>query len=259
MNADPNLTNVSLEDVLEPEPEPRHSFFHSARTRLMAGVSIIAPIWITGFVLYKLFDWADGFSRPLVKPFATYFGNPDWYYSGVGFVITIVILYAVGTVVTNVLGRRVWAEAREALERLPLVRTIYSPIRQLMETMTSTTGGGFKKVVLFEYPRRGTWTLGFLAGDVPFEDGRPPAHSIFIPTAPNPTTGFMLIVLPEDIRQTTLTVEAAFQMIVSAGVAVPLALRLPVDVSNSGIVPADKIRASTEPPVKSSPDATAAS
>ena len=198
----------------------------------MAGVSIIAPLWITGFVLWKLFGWADGFSRPLVKPFATYFGNPDWYYSGIGFIITILILYGVGTVVTNVLGRRLWADAREAIERLSLVRTIYSPVRQLLETMTSPTGAGFKKVVLFEYPRRGTWTLGFLAGDVPFKDDRAPAHSIFIPTAPNPTTGFMLIVPPEDIEHTSLTVEAAFQMIISAGVAVPLALRLPKGVAD---------------------------
>jgi uncharacterized membrane protein len=100
-----------------------------------------------------------------------------------------------------------------------------------METMTSPDSAGFKQVVLFQYPRKGLWTLGFLAGDVPFEDDRPPAHSIFVPTAPNPTTGFMLIVPREEIRPTKLTTEAAFQMIVSAGVAVPLTLRLPAEVA----------------------------
>ena len=256
MNSDPNATDKTPNEA---QAEPPPSVFR-VRTRLMAGVSIIAPLWITGFVLWKLFDWADGFSRPLVKPFAAFFGNPDWYYSGIGFAITIVILYGVGTVVTNVLGRRLWAEAREAIERLPLVRTIYSPVRQLMETMTSPTGAGFKKVVLFEYPRRGTWTLGFLAGDVPFTDDRPPAHSIFIPTAPNPTTGFMLLVQPEDIRHTDLTVEAAFQMIVSAGVAEPLALRLPASVSLSEqVVSADSIHLSQDHDAPMSGDASAAS
>ncbi len=127
------------------------------------------------------------------------------------------------------------------LSELPIVSTIYSPVRKLMETMTSPDSGGFKQVVLFEYPRKGLWTLGFLAGDVPFEDSRPPAHSIFVPTAPNPTTGFMLIVPREETRPTTLTVEAAFQMIVSAGVAVPLTLRLPTDIdagSNEDTPPA---------------------
>ena len=260
MTPDPDVQESSIDDIRP--PEHRHGFFHRVRTRLMAGVTIIAPLWITGFVLWKLFDWADGFSRPLVKPFAAYFGNPDWYYSGIGFIITIVILYGVGTVVTNVLGRRLWADAREAIESLPLVRTIYSPVRQLLETMTSPTGAGFKKVVLFEYPRRGTWTLGFLAGDVPFDYDRPPAHSIFVPTAPNPTTGFMLIVPREDIKHTDLSVEAAFQMIVSAGVAVPLALRLPAGVADRTELEADEIQSaagSADKPVSLSGGASAAS
>jgi uncharacterized membrane protein len=113
------------------------------------------------------------------------------------------------------------------------VRTIYAPVRQLMETMTSPEGAGFKKVVLFEYPRRGLWTLGFLAGDVPMQEAGPPAHSIFVPTAPNPTTGFMLIVPGRDLRHTSLSVEEAFQMIVSAGVVVPLSLKLPPGVADT--------------------------
>jgi uncharacterized membrane protein len=162
-----------------------------------------------------------------VEEFAELLGYEGWYYRGIGFVITFLIILIVGAVATNVLGRRLLRDAREALEQLPIVRAIYSPVSRLMETMTSPERAGFKKVVLFEYPRRRLWTLGFLAGDVPFEDGGPPAHSIFVPTAPNPTTGFMLIVPREEVRYTTLTVEAAFQMIVSAGVAVPLALRMP--------------------------------
>ncbi len=209
----------------------------------MAGFAVIAPLAITGFVLWTLFNWLDKLSRPLIRPFAAILGNADWYHRGVGFALTLLIIWVVGLVMTNVLGRRLVQEAREALERLPLVRTIYAPVRQLLETMTSPDGAGFKQVVLFEYPRRGTWTLAFVAGDVPFEDGRRPAYSVFVPTAPNPTTGFMLIVPPEDIRPTGLTVEAAFQMIVSAGVAVPISLRLPasIDASSREIVSAETI------------------
>ncbi len=207
---------------------------HRLRNTLMAGITVIAPLWITGWVLWTLFNWADRFSRPLIRPFAAIAGDPDWYYRGIGFLLTILILWVVGTVTTHVLTRRLLHDAREAIERLPLVRTIYSPVRKLMETMTSPDKAGFKQVVLFEYPRKGLWTLGFLAGDVPFEDGRPPAHSIFVPTAPNPTTGFMLIVPRNEIEPTGLSVEAAFQMIVSAGVAVPPTLRLPVNVAQEG-------------------------
>lgn len=230
-----------VDPVASAEPsESRRGLAPRLRTKLMAGITVIAPLWITGWVLLTLFDLAEKFSRPLIRTFVVLPEDPVWYYRGIGFLLTVIILLVVGTITTNVFTRRVLHGGREALERLPVVRTIYSPVRKLMETMTSPDSAGFKQVVLFEYPRKGLWTLGFLAGDVPFEDGRAPAHSIFVPTAPNPTTGFMLIVPREEIQPTTLTIEAAFQMIVSAGVAVPLSLKLPaaVDADRAGKPPA---------------------
>ncbi|MEE2658627.1 MAG: DUF502 domain-containing protein [Candidatus Latescibacterota bacterium] len=223
---DEKLAGASFEES-PPGPSRRHRF----RTVMMAGLTVITPMWITGMVLWWLFNQADRISRPLLRPFAAMLGDPDFYVRGIGFLITLFIIYAVGMVTTHVLGRRLVQDAREALERLPVFRTIYSPVRKLMETMASPDKPGFKKVVLFEYPRKGTWTLGFLAGDVPREGGGQPAHSIFVPTAPNPTTGFMLIVPRQEVRLTELSPEAAFQMIVSAGVAVPSTLTLPADVA----------------------------
>ena len=193
----------------------------------MAGLTIIAPLWVTGWVLKTLFNWADGFSAPLISQVAKPFGYPDFHIPGLGFVLTFIILWIVGALAANVVGRSLWQFARETLEGLPLVRTIYAPVQQLMETLTSPSKAGFEKVVLVEYPRTGMWTLGFLAGDVPREDEVAPAHSIFVPTAPNPTTGFMLIVPPDQLRPTELGVEEALKMIVSAGVVVPPALYLP--------------------------------
>ena len=197
------------------------------RRTIMAGLTIIVPLWLTGWVLKFLFDWADGFSAPLISQMAKLFDDPDFHIPGLGFVLTFIILWVVGALATNVVGRSLWQFARETLEGLPLVRTIYAPIQQLMESLTSPGKAGFEKVVLVEYPRTGMWTLGFLAGDVPREDEVAPAHSIFVPTAPNPTTGFMLIVPPDQLRPTDLGVEEALKMIVSAGVVVPPALYLP--------------------------------
>lgn len=194
---------------------------------IMAGLTIIAPLWVTGWVLKTLFNWADGFSAPLIRQIARPFGAPEFHIPGLGFVLTFVILWVVGALAANVIGRSLLQYAREALEGLPLVRTIYAPIQQLMESLTSPGKTGFEKVVLVEYPRTGLWTLGFLAGDVPREAQAAPAHSIFVPTAPNPTTGFMLIVPPEQLLPTELGVEEALKMIVSAGVVVPPALFLP--------------------------------
>ncbi len=196
---------------------------------IMAGLTIIAPLWVTGWVLKTLFNWADGFSAPLISQIAKPFGSPEFHIPGLGFVLTFVILWVVGALAANVIGRSLLQYAREALEGLPLVRTIYAPVQQLMESLTSPGKAGFEKVVLVEYPRTGLWTLGFLAGDVPREAEAAPAHSIFVPTAPNPTTGFMLIVPPEQLRSTELGVEEALKMIVSAGVVVPTALFLPAE------------------------------
>lgn len=197
------------------------------RRTIMAGLTIIAPLWVTGWVLKTLFNWADGFSAPLIRQMARPLGYPEFHIPGLGFVLTFVILWIVGAFAANVVGRSLLRYGRGALEGLPLVRTIYAPVQQLMETLTSPSKAGFEKVVLVEYPRTGLWTLGFLAGDVPREAEAVPAHSIFVPTAPNPTTGFMLIVPPEQLRPTELGVEEALKMIVSAGVVVPPALSLP--------------------------------
>lgn len=229
------MTESETQGVISPpEKKSRPRLGQRLRRTLLAGLTVIAPLWITGFVLLKLFEWAAGFSRPLVKPFAAVLGDPDFYHPAVGFVITILIVLLVGAMTTVVFGRRLLHNGREALERLPIVRTIYAPIHRLMETMTSPDKAGFQKVILFEYPRKGLWTLGFLAGDVPFETGGSHAHSVFIPTAPNPTTGFMLIIPQGEMKHTNLTIEEAFQMIVSAGVAVPLALKLPSEVGGEG-------------------------
>jgi uncharacterized membrane protein len=207
----------------------RPNWWQRLRRTVMTGLTVIAPLWITGWVLKILFNWADGFSRPLIRETAQGLGYPDFHIPGLGFVLTFIILWIVGALAANVIGRRLLQNAREALEALPLVRTIYAPVRQLMESMTSPEKAGFERVVLVEYPRTGLWTLGFLSGDVPRETHKEPAHSIFVPTAPNPTTGFMLIVPPEQLRPTDLGVEEALKMIVSAGVVVPPSLALPAE------------------------------
>ena len=134
---------------------PRRSPTRLQRLRrtIMAGLTIIVPLWLTGWVLKFLFDWADGFSAPLIRQVARPFvDDPDFHIPGLGFVLTFIILWVVGALATNVVGRSLWQFARETLEGLPLVRTIYAPIQQLMESLTSPGKAGFEKVVLVEYP-----------------------------------------------------------------------------------------------------------
>lgn len=193
---------------------------HGFKTKLMAGLVVIVPLWITFWALQTIFHWADGLSAPLVQ---RAFGI---HIPGLGFLLTFVLLWLCGIVATNVLGKRIVQYGRNLLGRLPVVRTIYGPVHQLLETITSPDKPHFQRVVMVEYPRQGMWTLGFVAGDLPRQSDGRLVHSIFVPTAPNPTTGFMLIVRPEDVRATHISVEAAFQMIVSGGIVVPPTLTL---------------------------------
>lgn len=222
----------SIEPGIGPgEPNKKPSRLGHLRNTIMAGITVIAPLYITFLVIRTLFRWAESVSAPIIDFFALRFGYPEFYIPGLAFLLTFFILWLVGLVAANVVGRRLIRFARETLARMPLVRTIYAPVQRLMETMTSSEKGGFKKAVLVEYPRKGIWTLGFVAGSVPWEEEKEePANSIFVPTAPNPTTGFMLIVPQSEMRHPDLTVEEAFQMIVSAGVAVPPKLALPDDL-----------------------------
>ena len=222
-----DIHSQEIDQVLgsSPAPPPRRRL-STFRTMILTGLTVIAPVWLTVWVLITLFQWADGFSAPLIGQFARSLGYDDFHIPGLGFILTFFILWLMGVIAANVVGRRLLHSAREAIERLPIVRTIYAPIQQLVETMTSPEKAGFKKVVLVEYPRQGLWTVGFLAGDVPQGEGEAPAHTIFVPTAPNPTTGFMLIVPPEQLRHTGLSIEAAFQLVISAGVVVPPSLTL---------------------------------
>ena len=185
------------------------------KTKILAGLTVIAPLWVTFWALQTIFRWADGISAPLVVRAL------GIHIPGLGLLLTCLILWIIGVLATNVLGTRLLHLGRRLLGQLPLVRMIHGPVHQLFETITSPDKTGFKRVVLVEYPRPGMWRLGFVAGDVPHQCGGVAAHSVFVPNTPNPTTGFMFIIPPEQLRPTNLSVEAAFQMVVSGGLVVP--------------------------------------
>ena len=205
------------------------------RRTITAGITVIVPLWVTFWALQKIFDWADGISVPLITQFAARLGYSDFHIPGLGFLLTFAIVWVVGVIAANVVGKRLLQSGRQALERLPLVRTIYAPVQQLMDTMMSPDKVGFKKVVMVEYPRKGVWVVAFLAGDVPNSGEIESAHSVFVPTAPNPTTGFVLIVPADQLRPTDLSVESAFQMMLSGGVAIPPTLSMPAAKPDSDL------------------------
>jgi len=193
------------------------------RRYLVAGLLVWVPAGITILIIKFLVDLMD--QTLLLLP-------PAWRpeqlvgfrIPGLGLVLTIVIVLATGIVVTNFLGQRLLHLGERIVARVPLVRSVYGAAKQVMHTLFSKGGKSFRKVVLVEYPRHGIWSLGFLTGDgtpeISRHSGRPMVN-VFIPTTPNPTSGFLLVVPREDARELNMTVDDGLKMIISLGVIVP--------------------------------------
>jgi uncharacterized membrane protein len=193
------------------------------RRYLIAGLLIWLPLVVTVLILKFLIDEVDR-SLLLLPTMLQPENLIGFRIPGLGFLLTGAVLLLTGMVVTNLLGRnmvRVW---EGLLARIPVVRAIYSASKQLTETLFSGSGKSFRKVVLVRYPHPGLWTLAFLTGDGMAEANRKTGRdlvNIFVPTTPNPTSGFFLMVPREDMIELDLPVDAGIKLILSAGAVAP--------------------------------------
>ncbi len=196
------------------------------RRYLIAGLLVWVPVGITWFVIKFMIDLMD--QTVLLLPESlrpeNLLGYRIW---GLGVVLTLVILLVTGMIVANLIGRKLVSIGERLLDRIPLVRSIYSGVKQVMETMLAGSGKSFRSVVLVEYPRKDMWTLAFLTGErgvKEMEDktGRELNH-IFVPTTPNPTSGFFLVVPSSDVIVLDMSIDDGLKMIMSAGVVIPKA------------------------------------
>ena len=194
----------------------------SFRGTLIAGIALLVPVVVTFIVLQIIFQWIDGLTQPLVKRI---FQTKDDVI-GLGLVLTLILIWLAGLLAGNVFGKRLIGRGDELIKRLPVIGSIYGPVRQFMESVVSPDEDrGFNRVVLAEYPSDGLWILGFATGDIPMDEEGRIGCCVFIPTSPNPATGWTVVFPPEKVRTVSLTVEEAMQMIVSAGVVIPEALK----------------------------------
>ncbi|MDE3000174.1 MAG: DUF502 domain-containing protein [Gemmatimonadota bacterium] len=194
----------------------------SFRGTLIAGVALLVPVAVTFIVLQIIFEWLDGLAQPLVKRI---FQTEDDVI-GLGLVLTLILIWLAGLLAGNVFVKRAIGFGDVLLKRIPVIGSIYGPVKQFMESVVSPDEDkGFKRVVIAEYPSDGLWILGFATGEIPMDDDGRIGCCVFIPTSPNPATGWTVVFPPEKVRNVSLTVEEAMQMIVSAGVVIPDALK----------------------------------
>lgn len=193
------------------------------RKYLLAGVLVWVPVVITVWVLKLLIDFMDQ-SMLLVperfRPEALFGFNIP----GLGTILTILIVFFTGVLAANFFGKRLLGLGDRILQRIPIVNSIYGGVKQISDTLFSSDGKAFRKAVLVRYPQHGTWTVALLTGEpehevtdhLGFEN-----YSVFVPTTPNITAGFFLIVPKKDVIELEMSVDQALKYIISMGVAEP--------------------------------------
>ncbi len=192
------------------------------RRYLVAGLLIWVPLGVTLLIVTFLVDLID--RTLLLLPQRI---QPEhligFRIPGLGLVLTTIIVLLTGMIVTNLFGMQLVTVAERILHRIPVVRSIYGAVKQVTESMFSS-GKSFRKVVLVEYPRQGVWTLAFQTGmgaeEIRNKTGRN-VTNIFVPTTPNPTSGFFLMVPHEDVIELDMSVDDGLKMLLSVGVVVP--------------------------------------
>ena len=218
-------------DPREDAQSEHHPHKNSARWRLrnyfLTGIIIAAPISITMYITWSFITLVDRW----VKPFIPQIYNPDTYLPfpvpGVGLIAAFLGLTMLGFLTANLFGRTIVTYGENILDRMPLIRTIYRLMKQIFETVLSQTNTSFREAVLIQYPREGIWALAFVSTDArgeiiaktKYTEGE--MLSVFMPTTPNPTSGFLLFIPRKDAIFLDMSVEEAAKLVISAGLVVP--------------------------------------
>lgn len=190
---------------------------------MLTGVAAIIPVGVTIYILLIIIKAMNN----LVKVIP-YRYQPDqilpFHVPGLGIIFTLILIFVVGLVTKSYLGKKAVTLGELIVGKIPLVRGIYKGIKQLVDAIMSDKGDSFKKVVLIEYPRKGLYSIAFVTGDTRGEiKERISQHTmnLFVPTTPNPTSGFYIVIPKSDVIPLTMTVEEAFTLIMSGGIITP--------------------------------------
>tara|TARA_B100000287_G_scaffold322291_1_gene306222 strand:+ start:360 stop:953 length:594 start_codon:yes stop_codon:yes gene_type:complete len=190
-----------------------NSITQNFRSKLFAGLATLLPLYFTFIVVKFLFISLEETSGPLLKKLG--FNIP-----GLGIILTIILIYILGLLVTNFLGRKIFNLGEKVVKKVPVVNIIYSTLKQITDTFTKGSKDTFKGAIYIQYPRRGLWTMAFISGESISKEGIAYYH-VFVPTTPNPTSGFFLLVPQSDSVKTGMSVEDGLKTIISGGLLAP--------------------------------------
>ena len=198
---------------------------------LITGLLSILPIALTYWIITKLFQF---FSNPGAKLVAIIFKNhvPKYIPEIAGFILTLLFIYITGLLISNVIGKQIYLWFENILSRIPFVNSVYKTIKQITSNISGPDRQAFKQVVFIEYPRKDIWTLTMVTGESRNKSGELYYH-VFVPTTPNPTSGYLLYIREKDTRQTNISIEEGMKIIISGGMLAPKTNELDTNVSKT--------------------------
>lgn len=209
---------------LAPPPAPRTGVLAALRNSFLAGLVVILPVAITLWLIWTVTGWIDGWVLPVLPER----WRPEHHIGvnlrGVGVIVFLIFTVIIGWLAKGYVGRSLIRTSERIVDRMPVVRSVYGGLKQIAETILSQSEARFDRACMIEYPRKGIWGLGFVAGPGKGEMAQRNGQdllAVFLPTTPNPTSGFLLYVPREDVVFLDMSVEDAAKLIISAGLVYP--------------------------------------
>lgn len=205
-------------------PPVQHGILWRLRNYFLAGIVVTAPIGVTLYVTWAFVSFVDNSVKPLIPD--AY--NPEKYihfsFPGLGLLIMLVALTLLGALAANFFGQTLLEAGERLVARMPIMRGVYNATKQILETVTTPSGASFRQAAMIEYPRKGLWTICFITGEAGGEvqaRTADPVISVYVPTTPNPTSGFLIFAPRAEIIPLDMTVEEAVKLVISMGLVVP--------------------------------------
>ena len=197
------------------------------RNYFLTGFIVCAPLAITAWITWSFVGWVDGWVTPYIPSRYTPNNYLPFSVPGFGLIVALVLITLIGFLTAGIVGRTVVGFGERLLGRVPLVRSVYTALKQIFDTVLADRSSSFKTAGLMEYPRKGVWSVVFVAttasGEIKsiLSDQGDEMLAVFLPPTPNPTSGFLLYVPRSDVRILNMSIESALKLVVSAGLVTP--------------------------------------
>jgi uncharacterized membrane protein len=182
----------------------------------LTGLFILIPLLVTFYVVNMVISSIDAFISPIIRNITSELTGRALYIPGTGFILFVVIAYLTGVLASNYMGKRLLGYGETIVRKIPFVKVIYGSVKDMIDAFSSEKVKSFKEVVLIEFPFKGRYAVGFITNRIQSEEEKG-LCSVFVPTTPNPTSGYLIMVPEEELRPLDMTVEDAIKYIVSLG------------------------------------------